>query len=75
MLGDTASGVGLRLRSRGLDTGYTDLDEIAGYARQSVLRLRAAGILEMPENYKFSPKATLNRGEMAQIVATLLSNL
>ena len=75
LLGDTASGVGLRLRSRGLDTGYTDLDEIAGYARQSVLRLRAAGILEMPENYKFSPKATLNRGEMAQIVATLLSNL
>ena len=75
LLGNIASGVGLRLRSKGLDTGYTDLDKVADYARSSVVRLRAAGILEMAENYKFNPQATLNRGEMAQIVATLLSNL
>ena len=75
LLGNVASGVGLRLRSKGLDTGYTDLNEIASYARQAVTRLRAAGILEMAENYKFNPDATLNRGEMAQIVAALLSNL
>ena len=75
LLGNTASGVGLRLRSKGLDTGYTDLDSVADYARQSVIRLRAAGVLEMTQNYKFNPDATLNRGEMAQIVASLLSNL
>ncbi len=75
LVGNVASGVGLRLRSKGLDTGYTDLGDVASYARASVTRLRSAGILEMPDNYKFSPKATLNRGEMAQIVATLLSSL
>lgn len=75
LTGNVASGVGLRLRSKGLDTGYTDLSEVASYARTSVTRLRAAGILEMPDNYKFNPDATLNRGEMAQIVATLLSSL
>ena len=75
LTGNIASGVGLRLRSKGLDTGYTDLNEVASYARTAVTRLRAAGILEMPDNYKFSPDATLNRGEMAQIVATLLSSL
>ena len=75
LVGNISSGVGLRLRSKGLDTGYTDLNEVASYARTSVTRLRAAGILEMPQNYKFSPKSTLNRGEMAQIVATLLSSL
>ena len=48
---------------------------MADYARQSVIRLRAAGVLEMTQNYKFNPDATLNRGEMAQIVASLLSNL
>ena len=75
LLGNIASGVGLRLRSKGLDTGYTDLGQVASYAQTSVVRLRSAGILEMAENYKFNPKATLNRGEMAQIVATLLSSL
>ncbi len=75
LLSNIGTGVGLRLRSRGLDTGYTDLNEVAAYASGAVIRLRAAGILEMPDNYKFYPKSTLNRGEMAQIVATLLSNL
>ena len=75
LVGNVASGVGLRLRSKGLDTGYTDLDDVASYARSAVIRLRAAGILEMPDNYKFNPKATLNRGEMARIVANLLSSL
>ena len=75
LLGNISSGIGLRLRSRGLDTGYVDLNQVASYATDSVVRLRAAGILEMPSNYKLNPTATLNRGEMAQIVATLLSNL
>ena len=75
LVGNVSTGVGLRLRSKGLDTGYTDLGDVASYARASVTRLRAAGILEMADNYKFSPAATLNRGEMAQIVANLLSSL
>ncbi len=75
LLSNIASGVGLRIRSKGLDAGYTDTDQIASYARQAVLRLRAAGILEMAQNYKFNPKAPLNRGEMAQITAMLLNNL
>ena len=75
LLGNIASGVGLRVRSKGLDTAYNDAGTIASYARQSVTRLRAAGILEMAENYKFNPKETLDRGEMAQVVATLLSSL
>ncbi|MEG0780944.1 MAG: S-layer homology domain-containing protein, partial [Oscillospiraceae bacterium] len=75
LVGSVSSGVGLRLRSKGLDTGYTDLKQIADYAQPSVTKLRAAGILEMAKNFKFNPKTTLNRGEAAQIVATLLSNL
>lgn len=75
LVNNVAQGVGLRVRSRGLDAGYTDAAGIAAYAQSPVKRLRAAGILEMPQNYKFHPKAALNRGEMAQIVATLLSNL
>ncbi len=75
LLSNIASGVGLRIRSKGLDTGYTDTALIASYARQAVQRLRAAGILEMAQNYKFNPKAPLNRGEMAQIMAMLLNNL
>lgn len=75
LLNNIASGVGLRIRSKGLDSDYTDTDLIASYARQAVQRLRAAGILEMAQNYKFNPKAPLNRGEMAQIMAMLLNNL
>ena len=75
LVSNVAQGMGLRVRSKGLDTDYTDAGQIADYAKGAVTRLRAAGILEMAENYKFSPAATLNRGEMAQVVAALLSNL
>ena len=75
LLGDISTGVGLRLRSKGLDTGYNDMNEIAGYAQNSVKRLRAVGILEMPSSYRFYPDSTLTRGELAQILALLLSNI
>ncbi|MFI3313880.1 MAG: S-layer homology domain-containing protein, partial [Eubacteriales bacterium] len=75
VLGNCATGLGLRLRSRGLDTAYNDSGNIASYAKSAVTTLRAAGVLEMATNYKFNPKTTLNRGEMAQIIANLLSNL
>lgn len=75
LLGDISTGVGLRLRSKGLDTGYNDMNEIAGYAQNSVKRLRAAGILEMPSSYRFYPDSTLTRGELAQILSLLLSNI
>jgi S-layer homology domain. len=75
LVNNAARGMGLRVRSRGLDTAYTDGGQIADYAKQAVTRLRAAGILEMPQNQKFNPKATLNRGEMAQLIATLLGGL
>lgn len=75
LLDNIARGVGLRIRSLGLDTGYTDANQIASYAKSAVTRLRAAGILEMADNYKFNPNATVNRGEMAQIAAALLSVL
>ncbi|MEG1988947.1 MAG: S-layer homology domain-containing protein [Oscillibacter sp.] len=75
LVNNITDGVGLRLRSRGLDTGYTDLGELADYAKPAVVRLTAAGILPMTSNFKFNPKTNLNRGELAQITATLLSNL
>lgn len=75
LLYNISSGIGLRLRSKGLDTQYTDKGAIAPYAKTAVERLRAASILEMAQNLKFNPKATLTRGELAQITAALLSNL
>ena len=51
------------------------MNEIAGYAQNSVKRLRAAGILEMPSSYRFYPDSTLTRGELAQILSLLLSNI
>lgn len=75
LMNNVARGMGLRVRSKGLDAAYTDSSQIADSAREAVGRLRAAGILDMPENQKFNPKAALNRGEMAQLVAMLLSNL
>ena len=75
LLNNAASGMGLRIRSKGLDAGYTDAAQISSQAQSAVTRLRAAGILEMAENYKFNPKATLNRGEMAQVISKLLSTL
>ncbi|MEG1684013.1 MAG: S-layer homology domain-containing protein, partial [Oscillospiraceae bacterium] len=75
LVNNVAAGVGLRVRSRGLDTGYTDLGELADYAKPAVIRLTAAGVLTMTSNFKFNPKTNLNRGELAQITAALLSNL
>lgn len=75
LLNNIASGVGLRIRSKGLDTGYTDADQIPSYAKKAVTRLTAAGVLEMTPNYKFNPKTTINRGELAKIAAELLGNL
>jgi len=75
LVNNVALGMGLRVRSKGLDSEYTDAGQISNYAQQAVTRLRAAGVLDMPQNQKFNPKATLNRGEMAQLVAMLLSNL
>lgn len=75
LMGDVAAGVGLRVRSKGLSTGYLDLNEVASYARDAVVKFRAAGVLTMGETYRFYPEETLTRGEMAQIIATLLSNL
>ena len=73
LLNNVITGMGVRLRSQGLDTEYTDFDQIAPYAKDAVERLRAAGVLDMAANYKFNPTATINRGEMAKIIATLLS--
>ena len=75
LVNNVALGMGLRVRSKGMDSEYTDAGQIADYARQAVTRLRSAGVLDMPQNQKFNPKATLNRGEMAELVALLLSNL
>jgi len=75
LVSNVAEGMGLRVRARGFDTDYADAGQIAAYAKKPVARLRAAGLLDMPQNRKFSPASTLNRGEMAQLIATLLSNL
>ncbi len=75
LLDNVAQGIGLRIRSRGLDTEYTDAADIASYAKQAVTRLRAAGILDMASNYKYNPKATITRAEVAKIMAMLLQVL
>ncbi len=75
MLCNISDGIGLRIRSLGLDTAYTDEGDIAGYAKDAVTRLRAAGILDMASNYKFNPKATITRGEVTKIIAMLINAL
>lgn len=53
---------------------YSDMDQISGYARESVAQLIKAGILQGTGGQRLNPKAAMTRAETAAMVERLLKD-
>lgn len=72
--GNTLASLTLRLTTARNATEFEDTAEISPYARGSVDRLAALGILQPTAENRFHPAAACSRGDAAIILAQLLSS-
>ena len=64
--------VGIELGQTGNGEEFSDADEISGYAKESILRLNAAGIMSGMGDNTIAPKATATRAMAAKIICMVM---
>ncbi len=64
---------GISLKT-GAGSDYTDNDRIAGWAREAVERISAAGLLAERANHTFAPEKDATRAEVADALAHLIED-
>ena len=64
--------MGIELKSNNALTDFSDINDISGYAKQSMLRLNSAGIMSGMDNGTIAPKATATRAMAAKIICMVM---
>lgn len=62
----------LEIETSPADIDFTDAEEIAGYARDSVGALKGLGILNGDNNYRFNPQSCTTEAEAYKIIYLLM---